>query len=36
MTKYKITPKRGAAYFIWAANYHQAAKMAGKSKIEEI
>jgi uncharacterized protein (UPF0262 family) len=36
MTKYKVTPKRGAAYFIWAANYYQAVKQAGKSKIEEI
>jgi len=36
MTKYKVTPKRGAPYFIWAANYYQAAKLAGKSKLEEI
>jgi hypothetical protein len=36
MTKYKVTPKRGAAYFIWAANYYQAAKRAGKSKLEEL
>jgi len=36
MTKYKVTPKRGAPYFIWAANYYQAAKRAGKSKLEEI
>lgn len=36
MTRYKVTPAKGSAYFIWACSYADAAKRAKAAQIEEV